>query len=280
MAPDPNARGVGVAIYPRRMDTARKIEVLDKQVTDASNGHPVDFDRWHTATEVALRTVMGVESPLLKAFNEIPYTPSAMVSGISTSGFRPAGVKRGIALLQAAKSELALREELEQVVTTDESSDEKATAAANGRVFLVHGHDAARKHELARVLHGLTGTQPIILHEQPNGGRTILEKLEAYASSVGFAIALLTADDLGRTKESDTDSPRARQNVVLEAGYFAGLLGRARVVLLHEAGVELPSDLAGIIYVSLDDGGAWKMKVAHEMANAGFAVDWSKLAGQ
>lgn len=262
------------------MDLARKVEVLDKQVTDAKNGYPNDFETWRTATEVALRTVMGAESPLLAQFQKVRYSPQAWYGGMDTSGYRPAGVKKVIAILEGAKSELALREELEQVVQTDESPDEKATAAEQGRVFIVHGHDEARKHELFRVLHDITGTKPIILHEQPSGGRGILEKLEAYAASAGFAVALLTADDLGRAKDANDEAPRARQNVVLEAGYFAGRLGRARVVLLYETGVELPSDLDGIVYVPLDPAGAWKMKLAHELASEGLNVDWSGLAGQ
>lgn len=262
------------------MDLARKIEVLDKQVTDAKNGHPDDFEGWQVATEVAMRAVMGEDSPLLAEFRKVPYSPSIYVSGMDASGYRPAGVKRVIAILEAAKSELALRDELEQVVQTEESAEEKAAAAESGRVFIVHGHDDARKHELARVLMGITGAQPIILHEQPSRGLGILEKLESYAASAGFAVALLTPDDLGRAKSEKDDAPRARQNVVFEAGYFAGRLGRGQVVLLHEAGVELPSDLHGIVYVSLDQPGAWKMKLAHELATAGIAVDWAGLAGQ
>lgn len=224
---------------------------------------------------------MGEDSPLLAQFKKVSYSPSIMWAGMDTSGYRPAGVKKVIAILQAAKNELALREELQEVVVSAEGlSDESAAASEKGRVFIVHGHDTARKHELARLLEALTGTQPIILHEQPNGGRTIMEKLEAYAGSAGFAVALFTSDDLGRAKDAETDTPRARQNVVLEAGYFAGLLGRAHVVVLHEPGVELPSDLAGIAYHSLDGAGAWKMKVAHEMSNAGFNVDWEAIAGQ
>lgn len=261
------------------MDLTRKVEVLDKQVTDAKNGHPDDFENWRTATEVTLRTVMGADSPLLADFHKVRYTPQVWVSGMDMSGYRPAGVKRIVAILEAAKSELALREELEQVVQSEESPAEKAVAAEHGRVFIVHGHDEARKHELLRVLQDVTGTRPIILHEQPSGGRSILEKLEAYAASAGFAVALLTADDVGRSTDGD-DAPRARQNVVFEAGYFAGRLGRARVVLLHEAAVELPSDLHGVVYVPLDLAGAWKMKLVHEMASASIAVDWSGLAGQ
>jgi hypothetical protein len=208
------------------MDLARKVEVLGTQVTDAKNGHPDDFERWRTATEVALRTVMGPDSPLLAQFHDVHYSPTVWFSGMDTSGYRPAGVKMVIAILEAAKSELALRDELEGVVQTDETPEEKATAAEQGRVFIVHGHDDARKHELFRVLHDISGTRPIILHEQPSGGRGILEKLEAYAASAGFAVAVLTADDLGRAKSGGDDAPRARQNVVFEAGYFAGRLGR------------------------------------------------------
>jgi predicted nucleotide-binding protein len=262
------------------MDLARRIEVLDKNVTDAKNGHPDDFERWRTAAEVSLRTVMGDDSPLLAEFRNVRYSPQVWVSGMDTSGYRSAGVKRVVAILEAAKSELALRDELEQVVEAEESPAEKAMAAESGRVFIVHGHDEARKHELFRVIHEVTKAKPIILHEQPSGGRSILEKLQAYAASAGFAVALLTGDDLGRKKDSTDDAPRARQNVVFEAGYFAGRLGRARVVLLHESGVELPSDLDGVVYVALDPAGAWKMKLVHEMANVGITVDWSGLAGQ
>jgi predicted nucleotide-binding protein len=261
------------------MDLRRKFEVLDKQVTDARNGHPEDFEGWRTATEVTLRTVMGEDSPLLSDFRKVRYSPQVWVSGMDTSGYRPAGVKRAIAILEAAKSELALREELAEVVQPDESPEE-STATSQSRVFIVHGHDEAKKHELFRVLTDVTGTKPIILHEQPSGGRSIMEKLEAYAAAAGFAVALLTADDVGRHKNAETHNSRARQNVVFEAGYFAGRLGRNRVVLLHEADVELPSDLDGVVYVPLDSSGAWKMKLTHEMSSAGMYVDWSGLAGQ
>ena len=262
------------------MDLARRVEVLDKQVTDAKNGRPDDFEGWRTASEVVLRTIMGPDSPLLAQFRKVRYSPQVWVGGTDYSGYRVAGVKNMIAILEGAKGELVLRAELERVVQSEESAEEKATTAELGRVFIVHGHDGERKHELFRVLQDLTGTRPIILHEQPSGGQSIFEKLEAYAASASFAVVLLTADDLGRAKGAGDDTARARQNVVFEAGYFAGRLGRARVVLLHETGVELPSDLVGIVYIPLDSSGAWKMKVAHEIANQGMAVDWSGLAGQ
>jgi predicted nucleotide-binding protein len=91
----------------------------------------------------------------------------------------------------------------------------------------------------------------VIPHEQADSGRTIIEKFEEHASDAGFAIVLPTADDLGKAKDATRLNPRARQNVVLEFGYFMAKLGRGRVVALHEAGVELPSDATGVLYKSL-----------------------------
>jgi predicted nucleotide-binding protein len=263
------------------VELTRKLEVLDKQILDALDGFPTDFTHWRMETKVALRAVVGDKSPLVQEFDAVRYTSQISGPGFDSSGYRPAGVRKVIAILKAAKSELQLLEELAEVsVVASETPDERSAALRGALTFIIHGHDDAHKHELFRVLHDITGAKPIILHEQPSGGRSIFEKLEAYAATAGFAVALLTADDVGRAKGTDLDLPRARQNVVFEAGYFAGRIGRARVVLLHEAGVELPGDLDGIVYVPLDNPGAWKMKLAHEMASVGVAIDWGGLAGQ
>src|ERR1035438_187355 len=121
------------------------------------------------------------------------------------------------------------------------------------RVFVVHGHDGEVKETVARFLEKI-GLVPVILHEQPNEGRTIIEKFEVSSDDAGFAVVLLTPDDVGGpTSQSPTKlNPRARQNVILELGYFMGRLGRARVCALHRGGVELPSDFQGILYVEFD----------------------------
>jgi predicted nucleotide-binding protein len=147
-------------------------------------------------------------------------------------------------------------------------------ATSSNRVFVVHGHDSATKESVARML-GNLGLEPIILHEQTNGGRTVIEKFEQH-SDVAFAVVLLTADDEGGAK-GGTPAPRARQNVILELGYFVGKLGRERVCPLYQKGVELPSDLAGLVYTELDLGGAWQFKLAREMKSVGLDVDLNKL---
>jgi predicted nucleotide-binding protein len=85
-------------------------------------------------------------------------------------------------------------------------------------------------------------------------------------------VVLLTGDDVGGT-QPDKLQPRARQNVILELGYFVGKLGRSQVCALRAEGVEIPSDFAGVVYHPLDAGGAWKFQLARELKAAGYAVD-------
>jgi len=141
-------------------------------------------------------------------------------------------------------------------------------------IFIVHGHNDAVKFEVARFLEKL-GLEAIILHEQANAGNTIIEKFESHAN-VGFAVILLTGDDVGKVKSAENDSPRARQNVILEWGFFIGKLGRSKVCALYEKGVELPSDLHGLLYLSLDNRG-WQMDLAKELKAAGYKIDLNKL---
>lgn len=147
------------------------------------------------------------------------------------------------------------------------------TVNTSRKVFIVHGRDVAARDGLARFLTKLD-LEPIILHEQANSGRTIIEKLEKNAD-VPFAVVLLTPDDVGG-EDGQKLLPRARQNVVLELGYFVGRLGRDRVCALYKKPTELPSDLVGVVYVPLDDGGGWKLQLAKEIREAGITVDMNK----
>jgi predicted nucleotide-binding protein len=145
----------------------------------------------------------------------------------------------------------------------------------NNNVFIVHGHNNEIKANVARTLEKL-GLNPIILHEQANSGNTIIEKFEKH-SDVGFAIILLTDDDLGKAKNEENLNPRSRQNVILEMGYFIGRHGRERVCPLYTKGVELPSDLYGLLYTEIDNSEHWKIKIAKELKAAGYAIDLNKI---
>lgn len=152
-------------------------------------------------------------------------------------------------------------------------------ASDSNRVFVVHGHDNEAKESVARFVERLELT-PIILHEQPSGGRTIIEKFEKFSGSVAFAVVLLKPDDVGAASTNSNNlQRRARQNVVLELGYFMGRLGRDHVCALHKGGIELPSDYQGVIYIELDASGAWKAKLAQELVQAKLPINLAGILG-
>ena len=112
----------------------------------------------------------------------------------------------------------------------------------------------------------------VILHEQPNQGSTIIENFERH-SDVGFAVVLLTPDDAGASvRHAAETKKRARQNVILELGYFIAKLGRDRVCPIYVEGVEIPSDILGVLWVLYDENGDWRARLAEEINAAGIPV--------
>jgi len=181
--------------------------------------------------------------------------------GVQTSLTRLRSIYRRLELFPAPEAEVSIP---------------RRPQARGSGVFIVHGSNNAAKEAVARFLERL-GLDVTILHEQPDKGRTVIEKFEANAS-VGYAVVLLTADDVGAARTSPADlQPRARQNVLLELGYFLGILGRTHVCALREEGVEIPSDLAGVLYVPFDAAGAWKLRLATEIKAAGIDLDLNRV---
>jgi predicted nucleotide-binding protein len=172
------------------------------------------------------------------------------------------------------------------ISTIDEKTFDPAPAASrpgpegttSRRVFVVHGHDEAVKQAVARTLERLQ-LEPIILHEWPDKGRTIIEKLEAH-TDVGYAVVLMTPDDRGGPKTEPFDSYRfrARQNVLVELGVFLGKLGRSRVTVIYDRDVEMPSDYDGVLFKRWDGpDGSWRFELAKEIRAAGIPVDLNQL---
>ena len=156
--------------------------------------------------------------------------------------------------------------------------ESKSTIQTTKKVFIVHGHDDEMKLNVARLLEKFD-LEPIILSEQPDKGRTIIEKFEE-ESNVVFAVVLMSdKDDMGAAVDSSDYKPRARQNVILELGYFIGRLGRKdHVCVLRKGEVEVPSDILGIVYKpysSNNDG--WKLELAKELRSAGYSIDFNRI---
>jgi len=152
---------------------------------------------------------------------------------------------------------------------------ETENSMPNKRVFIVHGHNGEAKESVGRFIEKL-GLEAIILHERPNRGRTIITKFQEESHGIGFAVVLMTPDDVGRAVHATEANSRARQNVVFELGFFIGKLGPERVAAIVKGDIEKPSDFDGVVYISLE-ASDWRVQLASELKAAGLAGDWSKV---
>ncbi|EHF5009441.1 TPA: TIR domain-containing protein [Enterobacter hormaechei] len=160
-------------------------------------------------------------------------------------------------------------------VENESEPDPVVIRQVSRKIFIVHGHDNDALQSVARFISRI-GLEEIILSERPDGSRTVIEKFEAESGDVSFAIVLMTPDDSGSALASESTRLRARQNVLYELGYFAGKLGRGKVLVLRKGDIEIPSDLAGVLYTELDGHGGWKRKLLSELSYAGVPFDKEK----
>jgi len=235
------------------------------------NHESPQFHKWMRDTEVAIRKIFPDRHDGRLRFINIQYhrVPSWAEAGrgVSHPNQYWKGLEEAESLLQSFIEEI---EEYGEDEPREQGENRKKVEVSGTDVFIVHGHDEAAKQTVARFIEKLKLT-PIILHEQPNEGRTVIEKFEDY-TNVGFAVVLLTPDDVGadvaHTKELN---PRARQNVIFELGFFVGKLGRGCVCALYKGNVEIPSDYKGVLYVPMEAD--WQLSLAREIKAAGLPVD-------
>ena len=142
----------------------------------------------------------------------------------------------------------------------DTSSSRERSPNQEIRSFIVHGHDSESLLELKDYLQNTLGmSEPTVLRQTPSQGKTIIEKFEREAEPTEIVFVLLTPDDktISSTEsESIVEKRRARQNVILELGFFLGKLGResGRILLLYKGPLEIPSDIAGVEYIDITNG--------------------------
>lgn len=234
-------------------------ELIKLNITSSSS----EFKSWKNRTERYLYSEYGKESIELKQFNDINYSLSICTFYTEESEFVNAchnGLKVALEMLNDLKRSSGVSES-----DAIESYD-------NTNVFIIHGHDGELKESVARTLEKFS-INPIILSEQENSGQTIIEKFEN-SSDVGCAIALFTADDKGKGKNQRQYQDRARQNVVFETGYFMGKIGRDRLIIIADRGIEIPSDLQGVLWT---DSTNWKFDLAKQLKTIGYDIDLNKL---
>lgn len=269
---------------PKKAKALERLRRLLGEIPELKNlrhGSP-EFKKWRRNAEVAIANTFGDESSHIGEFRAINYSPQVDFSGIPgvpAPNFQAKylrDLESTASLLESMIEEIEDYWEDENQTPTPIHSEIHETERINtNEVFIVHGRDESAQNEVARFIAKL-GLVPVILHEQANLGRTIIEKFEEHAQ-VGFAMALLTPDDVGALKDEENNlNPRARQNVIFEFGYFIGRLGRQKVCALTKGNVEIPSDYSGVLYIRLDDAGGWKMKLITELKSAGLDVNTKK----
>ncbi|WP_241016283.1 nucleotide-binding protein [Paraburkholderia sp. Ac-20336] len=265
--------------------TEQIAELHGFDVATAATGNPPALGALQAGVADTLERVFGPDTPAYRRFQGaahlfVPSQSSSFFTVRPPHEYYPAelskNLERSIRLLEAAQD--VLRKDLADAYRDVLSNRETAVpeiSAYSRRVFVVHGHDGEARELIAGFLRKID-FEPVILHEQANRGRTVIEKVEAHGD-VGFAVVLLTPDDVGRGVKENELMPRARQNVLLELGYFIGKLGRDKVCALKRGEVDIPSDFAGVVWEKMDDANGWKLSLARELRAAGHDVDLNKV---
>jgi predicted nucleotide-binding protein len=241
------------------------IRWADKYIRHPKSSTSTAVYRWRNKAILWLRQNLP-ESGLA---DEIRMVPAPNPNSYSLSGNDVRNTQRALHLFLRARDLLSFL------------AVEKQTAIPRAdnahKVFIVHGHNEALKNAAARLVVKLR-LEPVILHELPNRGRTLIEKFLDH-SDVAFALILLTCDDRGgpASAPSELYSYRARQNVIMELGYFLAQLGRRRVAAIFEDGVEIPSDYKGVLFIPYDSAGRWEFDAAKEMKAGGVKVDLNNI---
>ena len=235
-------------------------ETIDAYISDSSNISNIgQLNSWQMRVGTFLENAINSDTAI--QFHQLGKTVLAFDGFPSQIGFLEA---------------LSHNAEINLSNSTNTPNIANRTPHQNKKVFVVHGHDNEAKETVSRFIDKI-GLKAIVLHEQANEGFTVVEKFERHAN-VSFAVVLLTPDDKGHpVSDPENTRFRARQNVVLELGYFMGSLGRHRVCALHKGNIEIPSDFQGVLYVEMDDRGAWKSELAQEFVQANIAIDLSGL---
>lgn len=252
------------------MTDYEKLKNITDEIDDLTKNNitseAVEFQAWKTKAERFLINKFGQDSYEHRVFSKTYFSAISFSRDISY-GEKVGACKKGLEKTKAIF--LTYLEDL-NANTTDTTTLE--INKNYDKVFIVHGHDGELKHAIARLIEKQNLTAAI-LSEQANKGKTIIEKFEEH-SDVSGAVCLFTSDDLGHAKSETGEQPRARQNVVFEAGYFMGKLGRDKVVVISENSVELPSDMQGIVYT---DKNNWQFDVLKELKAMGYNIDYNKI---
>lgn len=205
----------------------------------------------------------------LNFIEQVPFSDQAFDSGFTKH--------EQAKLREVTNASTVLLQKVKLLLSPPASDTRVNNQVRSNKIFVVHGHDNEMKSAVAQTLQKLD-LDPIILHEKPNSGRTLIDKISDY-NHVSFAVILLSPDDLAYPKEKTPDEAkyRAKQNVIFELGYFLGRLGKQNVVAIYrkKKDFEIPNDYNGVLWIEYKSG--WYFELIKELQAANFDVDANKL---
>ncbi|KXY46894.1 nucleotide-binding protein [Bacillus sp. FSL M7-1020] len=254
-------------------------EVINEVIIPYLKNEQLHFDGYFIKSESINRIVIKQSQISSKQFvgiqYEIPYTDPVATDIMSDDDYTMDVTKIMFAL---AKEQLKEEEHTsdDKYLPTKDTVSKDEPKIDRTKVFIVHGHDDLAKTKVEAFIRKL-GLEPIILHQQTNQGKTIIEKIEAH-SNLGFGVVLYTPCDLGsKSGEEHNLKPRARQNVVFEHGFLMGKIGRQNVAALVRETVETPNDISGVVYITMGADGTWEFPLARELRDSGYKIDLNRL---
>jgi predicted nucleotide-binding protein len=281
-------------------DSEIRLRILAKYYEMYKTGEPlkVSIPEWSDSWGVPKRQVgfalkYLVDSGSLKG-EYVPGTDIPLVLDITAAGIDAFESHQAVGVLRTKGPELAAKPVAGEIVS----------APTSKKIFIVHGKDEENTKILKEML-VQWGFEPIIMIEEPHMGRTLIEKLIALKSDVGYVFVLMTPDDIGigRTELTKlvqgfesaaghhpanatelaallTLKGRARQNVIFEYGLFMGHLGREKVCLLKKGTVDFPTDLLGLGYIEFNEKvseEACKEQIERELRGAHYQLKSQKV---
>lgn len=217
-----------------------------------------DHIKWLLDTQDILGEIFGSDSITYQSFISISWIPAGRSFVASSLDYEKklaqiqqeaflTGLEKAKGILEFGISQIRRKGLL--IIKQTKSKNTKSK-----KVFVVHGHDIQTRDELIAILKDEFNLEPIVLMDKPHQGKTMIEKFENNSLDVGYAFIILSPDDAGYSlKKVELPKHRARENVILELGYFIGKLGRDKICCLRKGNTNVPSDLHGVGYVPFNE---------------------------
>jgi len=146
-------------------------------------------------------------------------------------------LKRLKAVLESISSDLPCSE------FPEDTTIEELVPTHPPKAFIAHGGKSAALNKLCSFLEAL-GVEPLVVEIQPSEGRLTEPQVDEYMKQADCAIILAA---YGHIVDVKTRKKHPRLNVVDELGRCRGAFPHSAILLL-EKGVDLPSNVSGIVY--------------------------------